>query len=197
MELLRCFGKTPGPMREYHDFEWGVPVADERKLFELLLLEGAQAGLSWELILRRREGYRRALDGFDMERIAQYDASRIGELLADPGIVRNRLKVQAAVSNARAALDLRESDGGLPRFLWSFVEGRPLSPRRRSIAEWPAHTPLSAKISKELQRRGFRFVGPTIVYSLMQAAGFVNDHPVDCFRHAEIEELGRGFTLDR
>jgi DNA-3-methyladenine glycosylase I len=173
--------------RDYHDFEWGVPVRDDRKLFEFLVLEGAQAGLSWITILRKREGYRRAFDGFRPERVARYDEARIAELLEDPSIVRNRQKIRSAVSNARAFLEIKEQEGSFSDYVWAFVDGRPITNRWRSLAEIPAVTPLAETISKDLKARGFSFVGPTIVYAHMQATGMVNDHLVSCFRHREIE----------
>ncbi len=187
---IRCFGVDPGLMRTYHDEQWGVPVTDERLLFELLLLEGAQAGLSWEIVLKRREGYRLAFDDFDMEKIARYDDEKMAALKNDPGIIRNRLKIASAVGNARAAIALRETDGGLVNFLWSFVEGKPLMPRRKLADQWPAESDISKKMSKELKKRGFNFVGSVICYALMQSAGLVNDHPVECFRHDEVVKLG-------
>jgi DNA-3-methyladenine glycosylase I len=173
-------------MTRYHDEEWGVPVRDEVRLFEFLVLEGAQAGLSWRTILHRREGYRKAFSGFRPERVARYGERDVARLLADPGIVRNRRKVEAAVGNARALLAIREEGGTFPEFLWGFVGGVPLVNRWRSMAELPAFTGTSAAMSRELLRRGFRFVGPTICYALMQATGMVNDHLVPCFRHGEI-----------
>jgi DNA-3-methyladenine glycosylase I len=167
----------------YHDAEWGVPLHDERRLFELLILEGAQAGLSWLTILRKREGYRRAFDGFDAERIAGYGDADLARLLADPGIVRNRAKVAAAIGNARALLALWEAGGNLADTLWRHVDGEP---RRNAFArmdEVPAATPESEAMSRELKRLGFRFVGPTICYALMQSAGLVDDHLTGCFRH--------------
>ena len=166
----------------YHDEEWGVPSHDERHLFELLVLEGAQAGLSWLTILRKREGYRRAFADFDIEAIARFGARDVARLLADPGIVRHRGKIEAAIGNAKAALDLESLDD----FLWSFVDGRPLQNSWKSIGEIPAETPESKAMSKELKRQGFRFVGPTTCYSFMQAAGLVNDHTTDCFRYREV-----------
>lgn len=180
--------------RAYHDEQWGVPVADERLLFEMLVLEGAQAGLSWLTILRKREGYRRAFDGFDPGKVARYDARRIERLLADPGIVRNRLKVEAAVRNARGVLALREKPGGLAAFFWSFVGGAPRQNRWATFAEIPARTPESDAMSKVLRTLGFSFVGPTVCYALMQAVGMVNDHTTDCFRHAEVMKLGRDWA---
>jgi DNA-3-methyladenine glycosylase I len=164
----------------YHDEEWGVPSHDEGHLFEMLVLEGAQAGLSWSTILRKREGYRRAFAGFDVERVARFGPRDVDRLLSDPGIVRNRLKVESAIANARATIEA----GGLDELLWSFVGGVPLVNRWRTLAEVPAETAESLAMSKELKRRGFRFVGPTVCYALMQACGLVNDHTVDCFRYA-------------
>jgi DNA-3-methyladenine glycosylase I len=166
----------------YHDEEWGVPSHDERHLFELLVLEGAQAGLSWSTILRKREGYRRAFAGFDPERVARFGERDIGRLLADPSIVRNRAKIESAIGNARATLEL----GGLDAHLWSFVGGRPIVNSWQALAEIPAETAESQAMSKDLKRRGFRFVGPTICYAFMQATGMVNDHAVSCFRYAEM-----------
>lgn len=167
----------------YHDEEWGVPSRDDRHLFEMLVLEGAQAGLSWITVLRKREGYRKAFAGFDPEKVARFSPRDAERLLADPGIVRNRLKVSSAIGNARAFLDLAEEAGSFSRWLWGFVDGRPLQNAFREMREVPARTPLADRISKELLRRGFRFVGPTIVYAYMQAVGLVNDHLVGCPRH--------------
>ena len=166
----------------YHDEEWGVPLHGDRELFELLTLEGAQAGLSWSTILRKREGYRAAFEGFEPERVARFSAADIERLLADPGIVRNRLKVESTVSNALAVLELDSLD----ELLWSFVGGSPKVNRWKTLGEIPAETPESKAMSKELKRRGFRFVGPTVCYAFMQAVGLVNDHTVDCFRYAEL-----------
>jgi DNA-3-methyladenine glycosylase I len=168
----------------YHDREWGVPLHDDLKLFELLTLEGAQAGLAWITILRKREGYRAAFDGFDPERIARYGKRKILSLLQDPGIVRNRAKVLGTVQNARAFAKIREEVGSFDRHLWSFVGGRPLKNRRASMKEVPAETDESRAMSKDLKKRGFTFVGPTICYAFMQAAGLVNDHVATCFRYA-------------
>ncbi len=170
----------------YHDEEWGVPQHDDRLLFEFLILEGAQAGLSWLTILRKREHYRAAFGGFDPQRVARYDARDRTRLLQDASIVRNRLKIDAAIGNAARFLEVQESFGSFDRYLWDFVDGRPLINAWRGPAELPAQTPLSGKLSKDLSRRGFRFVGPTIVYSLMQAVGLVNDHFVECFRYGEL-----------
>jgi DNA-3-methyladenine glycosylase I len=168
----------------YHDREWGVPLHDDRKLFELLTLEGAQAGLAWITILRKREGYRAAFDGFDPEKVARYGKRKIESLLRDPGIVRNRAKVLGTVQNARAFARVREEVGSFDRHLWSFVGGRPLRNRRASMKDVPAETVESRAMSKDLKRRGFTFVGPTICYAFMQAAGLVDDHVAACFRHA-------------
>ena len=170
--------------RRYHDGEWGVPVHDDTVLFELLVLEGAQAGLSWLTVLRKREHYRRAFEGFDPRRVAAFDAARIEALLQDPGIIRNRLKIASAVSNARAFLEVESRFGSFDRYIWDFVDGRPIINRFASMAEVPAVTPLAETISHDLKRRGFRFVGPTIVYAYLQATGLVNDHLVSCPRHA-------------
>jgi len=180
----RCAWVGDDPLyRDYHDREWGVPCRDDRALFELLTLEGAQAGLSWITVLRKRENYRRLFDGFDAEKIARYTPKRIEKLLQDPGIIRNRLKVESTVSNARAFLELQGEPGGFSGFVWGFVDGRPIRNRPRTLAEVPASTPASDALSKALKKRGFRFVGTTICYAFMQAAGLVDDHTVDCFRH--------------
>jgi DNA-3-methyladenine glycosylase I len=185
--IIRCAWCGQDPLYiAYHDEEWGVPVYDERRLFEMLILEGAQAGLAWITILRKREGYRRAFDGFDPQQIARYDEARIEALLADPGIVRNRLKVQAAVVNARALLDLRERGRSFPELLWSHVGGVPRLNAWRTLEEVPATTPESEAMSRTLKRLGFKFVGSTVCYAFMQAVGMVNDHTTDCYRHAEV-----------
>jgi DNA-3-methyladenine glycosylase I len=170
----------------YHDEEWGVPVHDDRTLFEFLVLEGAQAGLSWRTILHRREHYRRAFADFDPAQVARFDQNRIEALLRDPGIVRNRAKVESAVGNARAFLDLQEEFGSFAAFQWRFVDGTPIVNRWKTMQEVPATTKISEAFSKELRKRGFRFVGPTIVYAHMQAVGMVNDHLISCFRHAQL-----------
>src|SRR5437660_6570895 len=170
----------------YHDEEWGMPSRDDRHLFELLILEGAQAGLSWSTILHRRDGYRRAFGGFDPERIAEYGPDDEARLLADTGIIRNRAKVAAAIGNARAWLAMREAGIEPIDKLWSFVEGQPLQNARRLTGEIPGETDQSTAMSRDLRERGFRFVGPTICYALMQSAGLVNDHVVTCFRHGEV-----------
>ncbi len=180
----RCKWAEDEPLsREYHDREWGVPVHDERRLFELLILEGAQAGLSWLTILKKREQYRRAFDGFDPERVAAYRAAKVRALLADPGIVRNRLKVPGAIKNAKAFLALRDEPGGADEFLWQFVGGRPRRNAWRRLQDVPARTAESDAMSRELKRRGFTFVGSTICYAFMQAVGMVDDHTTDCFRY--------------
>jgi DNA-3-methyladenine glycosylase I len=166
----------------YHDREWGVPSRDDRHLFEMLLLEGAQAGLSWITILRKRENYRAAFAGFDPERVARFDAARRQRLLQDPGIVRNRLKIGSAVANARAFLELQDESGSFADWLWAFVDGRPVRNRFRTMAQVPARTELSDRIAKELKRRGFRFVGSTIVYAFLQAVGVVDDHLLSCWK---------------
>jgi DNA-3-methyladenine glycosylase I len=170
----------------YHDEEWGVPSHDERHLFEMLVLEGAQAGLSWSTILRKREGYRAAFAGFDPAIVARFDGSDVERLLADPGIVRNRLKVESAIANAAATLAVQEDHGSLGAYLWSFVDGVARQNAWRRLGEIPAETSESKAMSKELKRRGFRFVGPTVCYAFMHAVGLVNDHVVSCFRHAEV-----------
>jgi DNA-3-methyladenine glycosylase I len=174
---------------DYHDFEWGVPVRDDQKLFEKLLLDGAQAGLSWALILKKRAGYYEAFDGFDAQKMARYDEQKIGELLANPGIIRNRLKVGAFIQNARAYLEIASTPGSFERLLWQFVDGTPRQHAYRSLAEIPAKTDESDAMSKELRRLGFTFVGSTICYAFMQAVGMVNDHVVDCFRWEEVQFL--------
>jgi len=173
-------------MLVYHDREWGVPVHDDRRLFEMLTLEGAQAGLSWLTILRKREGYRVAFAGFDPEMVARFGPKEIERLVADPGIIRNMLKIESAVSNAARVLEVREELGSFDHYLWSFVDGKPVVGRWRSLTELPAETDLSGALSKDLKRRGFRFVGPTVCYAFMQAVGMVNDHTIDCFRFREL-----------
>ncbi len=170
----------------YHDEEWGVPVHDDRHMFELLVLEGAQAGLAWITILRKREAYRKAFRGFDPAKVARFGEKDVARLLADAGIVRNRLKVASAIRNARAYLEVQAEFGTFCAYLWGFVDGRPVVNRWRSLAEIPARTELSDRISKDLKQRGFNFVGSTIIYAHLQSAGLVNDHLVDCFRHREL-----------
>jgi len=186
----RCEWCTRHPLYiAYHDEEWGVPEHDDQKLFEKIILDGAQAGLSWLTILKKREGYRRAFDGFDANKIARYTDGKIAKLLADPGIVRNRLKVHAAVGNARAYLDLKESGETFDRHLWQFVEGGPIQNRWRSLKQVPCRSRESDAMSRDLQQRGFKFVGSTICYAFMQAVGMVNDHVVGCHRHREVAVL--------
>jgi len=173
-------------MRRYHDEEWGVPVHDDRRLFEFLTLEGAQAGLSWSTILRKRENYHEAFADFDPVRVARFDARRRAALLKNPGIVRNRLKIESTVSNARAFLDVREEFGSFDDYVWRFVSGKAIQNRRTKLSGIPATTPESDALSTDLRKRGFRFVGSTIMYAFMQAVGMVNDHEVACFRHREL-----------
>jgi DNA-3-methyladenine glycosylase I len=171
-------------MVRYHDEEWGVPVHDDRRLFEFLILEGAQAGLTWRTILDRREGYRRALDEFDARKIARYEAKDVKRLLSDSGIIRNRLKIAATILNAQKYLEIQEEFGTFDAYIWQFVDGKPLDNRTRSIKQIPATTDRSDRMSKDLKKRGFKFVGSTICYAFMQAVGMVNDHEVSCFRHS-------------
>ena len=188
----RCAWAGDDPLYvAYHDREWGVPLHDDARLFELLTLEGAQAGLAWITILRKREGYRAAFDGFNPERVARYTRRKVESLLRDPGIVRNRAKVEGTVQNARAFAKLVDEVGSFDRHLWSFVGGRPLQNRRTSMKQVPAETEESRAMSKDLKKRGFTFVGPTICYAFMQAAGLVNDHVTSCFRHAPLARGNR------
>lgn len=184
--MPRCAWAITEPNLTYHDEEWGVPVHDDRKLFEFLILEGAQAGLSWTTILNKRKNYRKAFAGFRVEKIARYGPRDVKRLLADSGIVRNRLKVAAAIQNAKAFLAVRKEFGSFDAYLWSFVGGKPKQNRWRKIGQVPARTPESDAMSRDLSRRGFKFVGSTICYALMQATGMVNDHLVSCTRHAEL-----------
>lgn len=174
---------------EYHDEEWGVPVHDDRRLFEMLVLEGAQAGLSWLTILRKREGYRKAFVGFDYTKVASFTGRDVNRLLADPGIVRNRLKIESAIKNARGVLALREEFGTLDTFLWQYVDGKPRQNRRKTIAEIPPRTEQSDAMSGDLKRYGFSFVGSTICYAFMQAVGMVNDHTTGCFRYKQVMKI--------
>ena len=186
--LLRCPWSTGSALyAAYHDDEWGLPVHDDRVFFEFLVLEGAQAGLSWSTILNKREGYRAAFAGFDPSRIARFDARMIERLMANPAIVRNRLKIRSAVNNAKMYLDLQREFGTFDRYVWSFVGGKPVLNRRRTLASIPARTPQSDALSDDLRKRGFRFVGSTIVYAFMQATGLVNDHLVACPRWAAVQ----------
>jgi DNA-3-methyladenine glycosylase I len=185
-ELVRCAWASGEQSIRYHDEEWGVPVHDDRMLFEFLILEGAQAGLSWSTILNKRENYRRAFDGFDAGRIAGYERKKIKALLQDPGIVRNKLKIDSTVENAKAFLRVQEEFGSFDRYIWQFVGGNPLVNRRKSLGQVPARTTESDTMSKDLKRRGFKFVGSTICYAFMQAVGMVNDHVVTCFRYSRL-----------
>jgi DNA-3-methyladenine glycosylase I len=181
----RCSWATTPAMIAYHDTEWGVPQHDDRMLFEFLILEGAQAGLSWSTILAKREAYRKAFSGFDPAKVARYKAERIKRLMNDPGIVRNRLKIESAVRNARAVLEVQKEFGSFDRYIWQFVGGAPIMNSWRTSKSLPAETDESVAMSKDLKRRGFNFVGPTVCYAFMQAVGMVNDHLVDCFRYRE------------
>jgi DNA-3-methyladenine glycosylase I len=176
---------------KYHDDEWGIPVHDDRRLFEFLILEGAQAGLSWLTILKKRENYRKAFDGFDPRKIALYSADDVQRLLADPGIVRNRLKIESTINNARGVLEIMDEFGSFDAFIWRYVSDQPKQNARRSLAEIPARTELSDTISKDLKKRGFHFIGSTICYAFMQAIGMVNDHVVDCFRFEEVKKAAQ------
>ena len=187
-ELIRCEWAGTEPLYvAYHDNEWGAPVHDERELFEMLILEGAQAGLSWSTILNKRENYRQVFDDFNPSIVAGYDDAKVSALLADPGIVRNRLKVESAIRNAKAFLEVQEEYGSFNTFIWGFVNGEPIINSWKVMSEIPAKTPESEAMSKELKQRGFNFVGPTICYAFMQSIGMVNDHVVDCFRYAELK----------
>jgi len=192
MMKTRCEWCGSDPLyRAYHDDEWGVPVHDDRLLFEFLILEGAQAGLSWLTILKRREGYRKAFDDFDVDRIANYTQNDVDRLLADEGIIRNRLKVESTIRNAQGTLKIREEHGSLDAFLWRYVDGVPLQNTWKSMKELPAQTKTSDAMSRDLKKLGFNFVGPTICYAFMQAVGMVNDHTTDCFRYREVKKLAR------
>jgi DNA-3-methyladenine glycosylase I len=187
MNITRCdWSGDDSLMIAYHDQEWGLPVHDDRLLFEFLILEGAQAGLSWSTILRKRENYRQAYDNFDPHKVARYNDAKIAELLANAGIVRNRLKVLGSIESARAFSKVQEEFGSFDDYIWRFVDGKPLQNRWQSLSELPAQTPESQALSKDLIRRGFKFVGPTICYAHMQATGMVNDHLVTCFRYREL-----------
>ena len=190
-DLLRCPWSKQDPLYiSYHDREWGVPEYDDQALYEKLVLDGFQAGLSWITILRKRENFRRAFDGFNPEKIARYRSAKIERLMKDAGIVRNRAKIEGAVLSARAWLELMEKGPGFSKLLWEFVDGRPKVNRFRSVRQVPAETAVSRAMSKELAQRGFKFCGPTIVYAFMQAVGMVNDHLVSCYRHAAVQKLG-------
>ena len=192
MSVIRCSWVNPDDelMRDYHDTEWGVPVHDDRTHFEFLLLEGAQAGLSWAVVLNKREGYRRAFSNFDPEKVARFTPSRLARLVANPGIVRNRAKIASAVRNARAFLAVQEEFGSFDAYCWRFVDGRPLQNRRRPGRAIPATTAESDAFSRDLKQRGFNFVGSTVMYAYMQATGMVNDHAANCFRHGAVRKFG-------
>ena len=195
-EPIRCGWGEADPLNlAYHDAEWGVPITDDHALFELLCLEGAQAGLAWVTILRKRDGYRRAFEGFDPAKLATWGEPEVEGLLADAGIVRNRAKVRSVLANARALLDLTHGPGSFAAHCWSFVGGRPTQNRWSAMGDVPAETDASGALSRDLRKRGFSFVGPTIAYAFMQSAGLVNDHLVTCFRHAEVAELGRSVQM--
>jgi DNA-3-methyladenine glycosylase I len=190
--LVRCAWCGRDPLYIiYHDKEWGVPVRDDRRLFEMLTLEGAQAGLSWLTILRKRNQYRRAFEGFDVERVAAYSNDDVQRLLADPGIVRNRLKIEATIRNARGVMDIVESFGSFDSFIWRYVDNIPRQNSWKTLAELPARTEQSDRLSRDLKKRGFNFVGPTICYAFMQAVGMVNDHAVGCFRYEQVKQMGQ------
>lgn len=184
--IQRCGWVSKEIFHAYHDTEWGVPVHDDRLLFEFLVLEGAQAGLSWETILKKREHYRKVYDGFDAVKIARYTQKKIDKLLADPGIVRNRLKVAASITNAKAFLVVQKEFGSFDAYIWQFVGGKPIRNKRKSMKDLPARTPESDAMSKDLKKRGFKFVGSTICYAFMQAVGMVNDHETGCFRYKQV-----------
>jgi DNA-3-methyladenine glycosylase I len=191
-EPKRCPWPGSDPLYvAYHDEEWGVPERDDRALYEKLVLDGFQAGLSWITILRKREAFRGAFDGFEPETIARYPQKKVAALMQDPGIVRNRMKIEGAISSARAWLDIMETGPGFSAFLWDFVDGKPIVNRYKTVGQVPAETPLSRAISKELKSRGFKFCGPTIVYAFMQATGMVNDHLTTCHRHVACTKLGK------
>jgi len=187
MDRTRCWGELESAlMRDYHDLEWGTPLHDDRKIFEFLILEGMQAGLSWTLVLNKRENFRRAFRGFDPEKVARFTKRDVERLLGDAGIIRNRLKISGAINNAKRFLEVKKEFGTFDRYIWGFVGGKPVRTRLRSFDEMPARTPLSDRISADLKARGFKFVGSTVVYSHMQATGMVNDHLVTCFRYREL-----------
>lgn len=189
--MKRCEWARSAPEQSYHDEEWGCPVHDDRLLFEFLILEGAQAGLSWSTILNKRQGYREAFDNFEAERVASYGEEKIDQLLQNPAIVRNRLKVRAAVTNAQAFLKVQADFGSFDRYIWGFVDGRPFQNRWQRQADIPTRTDRSDTMSKDLKKRGFKFVGTTICYAYMQAVGMVNDHTTDCYRYAAIKAAAR------
>lgn len=187
-EIVRCKWPSNPLSVAYHDEEWGAPVHDDRVLFEFLILEGAQAGLSWDTVLQKRERYRKVFAGFDPRKVARFDGNKVRELLADPGIIRNRLKIASTISNAQAFLAVQKEFGSFDKYIWSFVNGEPLQNNWDTHAGLPAKTAVSDAMSKDLKKRGFRFVGSTICYAFMQATGMVNDHALSCFRHREVQE---------
>lgn len=186
--VQRCWKNIDGLMLDYHDNEWGNPVHDDRKWFEFLILDGFQAGLSWKTILNKRKEFNKAFDQFDFEKIAKYDEKKLEELINNPGIIRNRLKINAAVTNANAYIKLREEYGSFDQYIWPFVDNKPIQNNWKSWDEVPSKTEISEKISKGLKKKGFKFIGPTIVYAFMQAAGMVNDHLVHCFRYKDLKK---------
>ena len=187
MDKTRCDWSTKDPLYiAYHDNEWGVPLHDEQQLFEFLILETFQAGLSWITVLRKRENFRKAFDQFDYKKVALYDEVKIQELLQDKGIIRNKLKVRSAVSNAQAFMEIQKEFGSFDKYIWGFVGAKPIQNNRKTMSELPATTEISDKLSKDLKKRGFKFVGSTVIYAHMQATGMVNDHVVDCFRHKDL-----------
>jgi DNA-3-methyladenine glycosylase I len=189
--IIRCeWAGDDSLVQEYHDREWGLPKHDDRRLFEDLVLDGAQAGLSWQTILRKRENYREAFDNFDAVKVAAYNEAKIEELLGNAGIVRNRQKINSAVRNAQAFLRIQEEFGSFDAYIWGFVDGKPIQNKWETMSELPAKTELSETISKDLKKRGFGFIGPTITYAFMQAVGMVNDHTVDCYRYRELAAIG-------
>ena len=190
--MNRCewAGSDPLYLR-YHDKEWGVPVHNDRKLFEFIILEGAQAGLSWITVLKKRQAYREAFDKFDYNKVAKYNERKVKQLLNNPGIIRNQLKVRSAIKNARAFIEIRKEFGTFNKYIWQFVDNKPIQNHRKSMKELPATSALSDEISKDLKNRGFNFVGSTIIYANMQATGMVNDHTTDCFRYKEVKALGK------
>lgn len=187
-EVLRCHWASNSLNIPYHDEEWGVPVHDDKRWFEFLILEGAQAGLSWDTILQKRQHYQKLYEGFDPEKVARFNAKKSRELMADPGIIRNRLKIAAAVTNAQTFLKVQEEFGNFDKYIWQFIGGSPIQNSWKKHQQVPAVTPLATALSKDLKKRGFRFVGPTIVYALMQATGLVNDHLVSCFRYKQLAQ---------
>lgn len=189
--MKRCDWVKPGNQTyvDYHDNEWGVPVYDDKTLFEFLILESFQAGLSWEIVLNKREGFRRAFDGFDVEKVARFNEDKILQLQGDASIIRNKLKINAAINNARQFIQIQEELGSFCNYIWSFVDGSPIQNHWTTLSQLPANTPLSDKISKDLKQRGFKFMGTTVVYAHLQATGVINDHLVDCFRYQEVQNL--------